>query len=199
MEEIEVAAFAFDPQQSLRLVNRAGEKLLAQPAERLLARDATSLGLAEFLIGETEQTIQRSFPGAVGRWAIRRSQFREGGVPHQLPVFSDLTRALREEELQAWQRLVRVLGHELNKSLAPIKSIAGSLETLVKRDPLPHDWREDTQRGLSIIATRSEGLSRFMGAYARLAKRPPPQLAAVDVGGGVPKVVGLGDGGIEQF
>ena len=101
---------------------------------------------------------------------FHRSTFREGGLPHQLLVVTDRRCALREEELLAWQRLVRVLGHELNNSLAPIKSIAGSLESLVKRDPLPSDWREDTSRGLSIIATRSEGLSRFMGAYARLAK-----------------------------
>jgi nitrogen fixation/metabolism regulation signal transduction histidine kinase len=191
MEEIEVAAFAFDPQQSLRLVNRAGEKLLAQPAERLLARDATSLGLAEFLIGEPEQTIQRSFPGGMGRWAIRRSQFREGGVPHQLLVLTDLTRALREEELQAWQRLVRVLGHELNNSLTPIKSIAQSLENLAKTEPLPDDWRDDMSRGLNVIASRSESLSRFMSSYARLAKLPPPKLGPVEVNSILRRATGI--------
>ncbi len=181
MEEIDVAAFAFDPQLSLRLVNKAGERLLASPAERLLARDAASLGLAEYLTGEPEQTIQRSFPGGTGRWGIRRSQFREGGVPHQLLVLSDLTRPLREEELQAWQRLVRVLGHELNNSLTPIKSIAHSLEALVKNDPLPADWTEDMSRGLNVIATRSESLSRFMSSYARLAKLPPPKFGPVEM------------------
>jgi nitrogen fixation/metabolism regulation signal transduction histidine kinase len=191
MEEIEVAAFAFDPQQTLRLVNRAGERLLAQPAERLLARDATSLGLAEFLVGEPEQTIQRSFPGATGRWGIRRSQFREGGVPHQLLVLTDLTRPLREEELQAWQRLVRVLGHELNNSLTPIKSIAQSLENLVKTDPRPEDWADDMSRGLNVIATRSESLSRFMSSYARLAKLPAPKFAPVEVNSLLRRVTSL--------
>ena len=182
MEEIDVAVFAFDGERRLRLVNRAGERLLKQPAERILAADAATLGLAEFLEGEPTRTVQRTFPSAAGRWAMTRSMFREGGLPHQLLVVSDLTRALREEELQAWQRLVRVLGHELNNSLAPIKSIAGSLESLVAREPLPDDWRDDARRGLSIIATRSEGLSRFLGAYALLAKLPPPRLASVQVG-----------------
>ncbi|MGA8027142.1 MAG: ATP-binding protein [Bryobacteraceae bacterium] len=191
MEEIEVAAFAFDPQQSLRLVNRAGERLLAQPAERLLARDATSLGLAEYLFGQSEQTVQRSFPGATGRWGIRRSQFREGGVPHQLLVLTDLTRPLREEELQAWQRLVRVLGHELNNSLTPIKSIAQSLEHLIKSDPRPDDWTEDMSRGLNVIATRSESLSRFMSSYARLAKLPPPKFGPVEVNALLRRVTSL--------
>lgn len=181
MEEMDVAAFAFDPQQALRLVNRAGERLLATPSERLLARDATSLGLAEYLVGDREQTVQRSFPGAAGRWGIRRSQFREGGVPHQLLVISDLTRPLREEELQAWQRLVRVLGHELNNSLTPIKSIAQSLEALVKVAPRPEDWEEDMGRGLNVIASRSESLSRFMSSYARLAKLPPPRFAPIEM------------------
>jgi signal transduction histidine kinase len=106
-------------------------------------------------------------------------------------VVSDLTRALREEELKAWQRLVRVLGHELNNSLAPIKSIAGSLETLIAREPLPSDWRDDARRGLSIIANRSEGLSRFLGAYALLAKLPPPQPALMDVGSWVRQAASL--------
>ena len=191
MEEIDVAIFAFDGDQHLKLVNRAGEKLLAQPSERIMNGNAAALGLAEFLGGDEAQSIQKTFPSGPGRWGIHRSTFREGGLPHQLLVVTDLTRALREEELQAWQRLVRVLGHEMNNSLAPIKSIAGSLESLVKRDPLPGDWRADTSRGLSIIATRSEGLSRFMGEYARLAKLPRPNLGAVDVGAWIRNVASL--------
>jgi nitrogen fixation/metabolism regulation signal transduction histidine kinase len=191
MEEIDVAIFAFDGDRKLKLVNRAGERLVAQPAERMMNAGAGSLGLGEFLEGAETQNLQRTFPSGSGRWGIHRATFREGGLPHQLLVVTDLTRALREEELQAWQRLVRVLGHELNNSLAPIKSIAGSLEMLVQHDPLPSDWREDTRRGLSIIATRSEGLSRFLGSYARLAKLPLPRLARIDVGTWIRQVASL--------
>ena len=106
---------------------------------------------------------------------MRRSTFREHGLPHELLVLTDLSRTLREEERNAWQRLVRVIGHEMNNSLAPIKSIAGSLESLIRRDPLPTDWHEDARSGLNVIATRAESLSRFMQAYARLARLPPPQ------------------------
>jgi len=189
MEEIDVAIFAFDEKRQLRLVNRAGERLLGQPAERMLEREAGELGLAEYLDDESVKTVQRVFPGGSGRWGITRSSFREGGLPHRLLVLTDLTRPLREEELQAWQRLVRVLGHELNNSLAPIKSIAGSLEAIAKRDPLPEDWREDMQGGLSVIAARSESLARFMGAYAKFAKLPRPALAPVRLQELVPRVV----------
>ncbi len=191
MEEIDVVVFAFDGQGRLKLVNRAGERLLNQPAERLLDRTADTLGLQDFLVDEPRQTVQRTFPGGAGRWGVNRSTFREGGLPHQLLVISDLTRPLREEELQAWQRLVRVLGHELNNSLTPIKSIAGSLESMVMRESLPEDWRDDMRRGLGIIASRSEALSRFMGAYARLAKLPRPRLEPLEVAPLIRRVVGL--------
>jgi signal transduction histidine kinase len=112
---------------------------------------------------------------------VRRTRIREKGLPLELLVVSDLTQALSEQELQAWQRLVRVLGHELNNSLTPIKSISGSLESILSRDPLPDDWRDDMLRGLNVITSRSESLSRFIGAYARLAKLPRPQLQPLAV------------------
>src|SRR5512134_1811921 len=191
MAEIDVAVFTFDEEQELKFVNRAGAQLLNQPGERLLGRRADEIGLADTLAGEAPRVINTAFPGGVGRWEIRRSLFRQGGRPHELLVLSDLSQPLREEERLAWQRLIRVIGHEMNNSLAPIKSIAGSLATIVERDPPPSDWREDVQRGLSVIASRSESLSRFMSAYARLAKLPPPKLAPLDVGAFVDRVVTL--------
>src|SRR5882724_8883237 len=148
MEEINIAIFAFDADKKLRLANHSAQMLLGKPAERILGRDATELTLA--------------FPGGTGRWGMRRSPFREGGRPHVLVVIADLSRTLREEELQAWQRLVRVLGHELNNSLAPIKSIAGSLSALLKSPRRAADWEDDMRGGLDIIGTRAESLGRFM-------------------------------------
>jgi PAS domain S-box-containing protein len=191
MAEIDVAVFTFDEEKQLKFVNRAGARLLGQPAERLLDREADEIGLNECLTGEAPRVINTAFPGGVGRWEIRRSNFRQGGRPHELLVLSDLSQPLREEERQAWQRLIRVIGHEMNNSLAPIKSIAGSLSSIIERDPAPADWRDDVQRGLGVIASRSESLSRFMNAYARLAKLPPPKLAPIEIGALVDRVVTL--------
>jgi nitrogen fixation/metabolism regulation signal transduction histidine kinase len=181
MREIDVAIFAFDEHRRLRLVNRAGERLLAAPPERLLGQTAADLNMHACLDGPPQLTLQSVFPGGAGRWGVRRTRIRERGLPLELVVISDLTQALSEQELQAWQRLVRVLGHELNNSLAPIKSIAGSLVGILRRDPLPDDWRDDMQRGLNVITSRSESLSRFIGAYARLAKLPRPQLQPLEI------------------
>jgi len=197
MEEIGVAVFAFDADERLQLVNRAGERLLAQPAERLRGLTASELGLGHFLQGEPrriERSLMLPSPGtsdAAGRWGISRSSFRQGGLPMELLVITDLRRALREEELQAWQRLVRVLGHEINNSLAPIKSIAESLEHLLGHEPPPPDWQEDVQSGLRVISGRAESLSRFTRAYATLAKLPKPKLRPVEVGAWVRRVAAM--------
>lgn len=178
MAEIDVAIFAFDSEQRLVLVNRYAERLLGRPSQDLLGRRAEELGLEPTLRGEVGiQDI--SFPGGAGRWEVRRTKFWQGGLPHELLVLTDVSQPLREQERQAWQRLIRVIGHELNNSLAPIKSIAGSLEGLVTRDRMPSDWRDDMQRGLAIIASRSDALSRFTAAYARLARLPQPHLQPV--------------------
>jgi len=191
MSEIDVAVFAFDDEDRLRLVNRAGERLLAQPSERLLGRTAEQVGLAECLVGESPRTMDVTFAGGSGRWEVRRGTFRQDGRPHTRLVLADVSKTLREEELQAWQRLVRVLSHEINNSLAPIKSITGSLTTLLERQPRPADADDDLRRGLSVIGGRSEALVRFMSAYARLARLPAPNKKPLDVGTWARRVAAL--------
>ncbi len=194
MAEIDVAVFAFDGEQRLQLVNRAGEKLLAQPSNRLLGRTSTELGLAACFSreeGEGPQTMQMVFPGGFGRWDIRHSTFREGGAQHQLLVLTDLSQTLREEERTAWQRLLRVLGHELNNSLAPIKSVAGSLADLLTLQPRPTDWGDDMHRGLEVISSRADSLARFIESYSKLARLPQPRFEPLNIGSLVKRVVSL--------
>jgi two-component system, NtrC family, nitrogen regulation sensor histidine kinase NtrY len=191
MVEIDVAVFTFDGSQRLRLVNRAGERLLGRSAEQLLGRHADDFDLLPYLEGPTPRIADATFPGGSGRWEVRRTTFRQEGRPHQLLVLADVSRPLRDEERQAWQRLIRVIGHEINNSLAPIKSIAGSLESILARDDPPPDWSDDMRRGLAVIAARSDSLSRFTTAYARLAKLPAPRLDSVPVAALVRRVAGM--------
>ena len=181
MASVEIAIFAFDDQRHLMLVNPAGERLLALRSNEALGRSALDLGLESCCDVETPATLKRAFPGGAGSFEVRRASFREGGKPHELLAISDLSRALREEERQAWQRLIRVLGHELNNSLAPIRSMAATLSGLVAREPLPDDWREDVQGALGIIGDRAESLTRFMASYTRLARLPPPNKGQVEL------------------
>ena len=181
MEEIDVAIFTFDGTHRLKLLNRAGERLLAQRGERLLGRTGAELGLEECLGGDPIRTVDTMFPGGAGRWQLRRTTFRQNGQPHQLVVLSDLSKALRDEERLAWQRIIRVLGHEINNSLAPIKSIAESLQALVDAPMRDAEAEEDVRQGLSVISNRAGSLSRFMTSYAILARLPGPRHNTVDV------------------
>ena len=194
MSEIDVAVFAFDGKQRLRLVNRSGEKLLAQPEIRLLGRTVDELGLAACYAqpnAGNSHTIPMVFPGGAGRWSVRWGTFREGGVAHQLLVLADLSQTLREEERVAWQRLLRVLGHELNNSLAPIKSVAGSLADLLRREDQGADWRDDMQRGLGVISSRADSLARFIESYSKVARLPQPKFEPVHIGDLVRRVARL--------
>jgi len=181
LEEIAVAVFAFDPEQTLRIVNRTGERLLGQPTQRLIGKTASELRLTDALTGVAPRTMEVSFPGGTGRWELRRSVVRQEGYPLQLIVLSDLSRALREEERQAWKRIIRVLSHEINNSLAPIKSISGSLQTMLGRNSLPEEIGDDVDRGLEVISSRAEALGRFMASYAKLARLPEPELVPTHV------------------
>jgi len=191
MSEIDVAVYAFDEERRLRLVNRAGARVLDQPPERLLGKTAEQLGLAESLRGETPRAVDMTLPGARGRWEVRRSAFRQDGRPHALLVLADLSKTLREEELKAWQRLVRVLSHEINNSLAPIKSLAGSLQAVLDRQPRQADADDDLRRGLNVIAGRADALVRFMSSYARLARLPTPRRQPLDVASWIRRIAAL--------
>ena len=179
-----------DRRRGLR-VRRRGRPAARQPVRRAAARSTRAAAARAARRGAgagrlfsrraRRRSSRRDFPGGAGRWEIRRSVFRQGGAPHRLLVLADVSRPLREEERQAWQRLIRVLGHELNNSLAPIQSIAGSLQKLSSEPEPPADWRADLRQGLSIIESRAEGLSRFTTAYAKLARLPPPRTAPVAV------------------
>jgi PAS domain S-box-containing protein len=189
MREIDVAVFAFDDDGVLRLVNRAGERLIGHPSDRAIGHSASSLGLADCLTGDSERAFEGQFVPGENRWQLRRTTFRQGGHPHQLVVLTDLSRALRDEERIAWQRLIRVLGHEINNSLAPIQSLSATLRDHVRRTPRASDWEEDLERGLEVIGGRSASLARFMASYTLLARMPAPTRSPVDVSTWIGRIV----------
>jgi PAS domain S-box-containing protein len=190
MEEIAVAVFAFDPAHQLLLVNKAGEQLVGGDSRDLVGQPASVLGFDEYLSGEPRRLIDRSFSGRRERYEVRRAMFYRDGRPHHLVVMTDLSQALREEEQAAWQRIVRVLSHEINNSLTPIKSIAHSLRRIIDRAP-EFQRSDEVLQGLSLIEERSGALGRFLRAYAQLARLPKPNPKGVVVADMVNRIVEL--------
>lgn len=175
IQEIDAAVFAFDPDRRLHLANPAALRLLDLPRAQSLSHYAAELNLDKALQSPPNAVIPHPLPDRPGRFTVRRGSYRVGGRPHELLILIDVSQTLRKEELMAWKRLLRVLGHELNNSMAPIRSLAESLQRVAAIDhPDPED-RADLREGLQIIQNRSESLSRFIGEYARMAKLPPPK------------------------
>lgn len=181
LAEIDVAVFAFDEGDRLRMMNRAAERLVGRTEEEAVGHSASELHLDHVLRGPAPRTVELTHRGGSGRWEVRRSVARQEGQRLELVTLSDLSRALREEEREAWKRLVRVLSHEINNSLAPIKSISASLIQLLDREPRPDDWEDDLGRGLRVVGGRADALGRFMASYARLARLPKPEVAPVEL------------------
>lgn len=185
------AVLVFDQESRLRLLNPAAQRLLQAERHQMFGCSAQELGLQGLLDGPSGQLVTHAFVGRSGRFEIRHAPLRTEGRSGRLLVINDVGRVLREEERQAWQRLLRVLGHEVNNSLAPIQSMAGTLASLALREPLPEDWREDVRGGLELIGHRAGALARFLSSYTRLARLPPPRLQTVDLATLVEKVVRL--------
>ena len=187
LEVMHAPLFAFDRNDLLQLVNNAGLKLLGLPHARCFGHTARELGL-EGLLAAPDQSIH-SFSAKTTRWLLRKAAFRQDGVPHTLLLLADVSLPLQEEEQIAWKRLIRVLGHELSNSLAPIKSIAGSL--LARVDAVDGDAAtvSDFRRGLGVVESRADVLHRFVQSYRLLAQLPPPQLRPVSIGPLLERVV----------
>jgi two-component system, NtrC family, nitrogen regulation sensor histidine kinase NtrY len=182
MTSMQSPVLAFDDAGYLRLLNPAAEAALHLQREGSLGRSAADLDLTTLLYAEDKSLYSNlnSGPSAAPasiRWSVRRTTFRLQGIPHTLLVLSDIAAALREEERVAWQRLIRVLSHEINNSLTPIKSIAGSLRTrLPGLSTTTTGINTDLHRGLAVIEERAAALNRFLQAYQQLTRLPAPQL-----------------------
>lgn len=181
MSSMQSPVLAFDPEGKLKLLNKAGERAFGLSVPTALNRSAETLKLTHLLNADDDDLL--SFDGGqqAARWVVKRSSFRLRGVPHSLLVLSDVSAALHEEERTAWKRLIRVLGHEINNSLTPIKSIASSLRGRFASLRTAAVDSSDFEGGLEVIENRAESLNRFLQAYRQLMGLPAPKLTPVSL------------------
>ncbi len=191
MAEVDVVVLAFSDTGKVRVANDAAARVLGKASSMILGREADTLGLSELLTGAAPRVVKSFASLDGGPWELRRGAFRLSGEPHTLVVLSDVSFALREQERDAWKRLIRVMGHEINNSLAPIQSISENLLAGLRRPGRAPDWEDDLASGLEVVARRAEALGRFMTGYATLARLPPPKLGHVSVEEWVSRVAKL--------
>lgn len=175
LRELDVAVLAFDRHGRLQLVNPAAETLLGCTQARAVGKTAAELGVEAWLGPEEESRSANEV--MQGPFALRRIPFRREGEPHELVVVTHLGGALRSEERQAWQRLLRVLSHEINNSLSPIITITSAHKKLIDEGRLDAATAPDVAEGLDVIGRRASSLRRFLGSFAQLTRLPPPTWA----------------------
>ncbi|HEY6249460.1 MAG TPA: ATP-binding protein [Candidatus Angelobacter sp.] len=181
MAEAGTIIFAFSPDNRLRIVNRAGALFLGKDEVDILNHTAAELGIEDLVNGPAWEVLSRADLGMEKRWIVRRGSFRQSGQPRKLIVLSEASEVLRAEERAAWQRLIRVLSHEINNSLAPIRSIARTLGRMASTTQLPMPLSEHLSHGLDVIHDRADSLNRFLQSYTRAAQIPLPKRQAVSV------------------
>ena len=199
LAEIDVAVLAFDHDDRIRLANRAAGALLKRFPHALVGLSATEIGLNRLLEGPPVSSESHAFPGHAGRWQVMREVFHEAGRPFRLLVITDLSQALREEERRAWRRLIRVIWHELNNSLAPIKSVIETSRDALAAGAPTQAEREELAQNLALVAERAESLRRFLSRYSELARLPEPTIANCDAAAILLQVAAVQPPGRVQF
>lgn len=172
VSEINVAIIVFDARDNIRLVNQLASALLQSPGEKLIGVHRSATPLGQLPVSDEPALIDFRFPGAEGRWQIRQHYYRHQGQASRILFIADLKQVLSDEEIAAWQRLIRVISHEVNNSLTPITSLCQTLTGILESSDHPGD--DDVRIGLSVIADRAKGLQDFISVYARLARLPEP-------------------------
>jgi two-component system nitrogen regulation sensor histidine kinase NtrY len=190
LRELDVAVLAFDRDRRLELLNPAAEALLDRSSAWAIGKTAAELGVEAWLHPE-EESGRPTYDALRGPFALRRISFRRDGEPHELVVVTHLGGALRSEERQAWQRLLRVLSHEINNSLSPIITVTGTLEKLTREGRLDPSTLPDVAEGLDVIGRRASSLQRFLGSFAQLSRLPPPTWAPLSAAGLLRRVAAL--------
>jgi len=199
LAEIDVAVFAFDSDDRIRLANRAAGALLRRHPDALVGLSATQIGFDSLLQGPRVSSESHTFPGRAGRWQVMREMVHEAGRPFRLLVVTDLSQALREEERRAWRRLIRVIWHELNNSLAPIKSVIETSRDALAAGSPDQAEREELAHNLALVAERAESLRRFLSRYSELARMPEPSVVDCNAATILRQVAAVQPAGRVQF
>lgn len=170
---------------SMVLVDESGHIVLGNLAARKLLGDGRRLEGRAFteILSAAPQPLRDAIDhGGDGIFAVgdednedifhlSRRGFRLNGRRHELVLLRQLTAELRRQEVQTWKKVIRVISHELNNSLAPIASLAHSSAEFLKRGQL-----ERLPIALATIEERARHLEGFIRDYARFAKLPAPRL-----------------------
>ena len=186
VQHIGVGLVAFDRQGEVSLINTAAKRLLrVSRLGNVSDLDRLHPGLAAALagLGPRRKTLVRlEEDGEVRQLACFATLFRTGEQEHRLVSLHDIQSELEEQEMESWQRLIRVLTHEIMNSITPIASLASTAEDLLQQEALDGEEVTDVRTAVHTIRRRSQGLLHFVDAYRGLTNLPAPEFQISRVG-----------------
>jgi len=191
IKQIKVAIIACDDNDKITMVNPETERLFSLSESKISHKTLAELKLSQLDSLKSNSIENLTIGSRTARWHIFKDGFREQGKQHTLYIFSDLDLLLSQQEQKAWKDLVRVLSHEINNSLAPIISLASTLDKLTNNSEIEDVDKEDIQSGLKIIQDRATSLKHFIQGYRVLTHMPAPQLQSVDIIPAIKQLVAL--------
>lgn len=179
MEQMDAMVFAINPDHRIEMQNGSARKLLFrnQPVDQPL--DWQASGLAVLRDVQQSGVVTLDAKELKGEFFLFKDRFISDNQEHDLYLLTRADRLLREKEREAWQNLLRVLGHEVNNSLTPIATFSRSMLRKLHNKP-GHETIETFEEGLTIIRERAESLSAFINSYSELSRLPAPQKTPVD-------------------
>lgn len=181
LENVNVAIFLFDDQQQLVMVNKEGASLLGQTQEKLLHKNIQELDLEFAYLAADTTTHEHAFPTKKGQWLVKHSTYRDAGVRHSILFLADISHNLKQEERTAWQRLIRILSHEINNAIAPLTTTTDSLKRLINKEAINEPLKSNLNEGLDIIDRRAHNLRRHVNSYSDISRLPNPIMMPMKV------------------
>ena len=187
VQHIGVGLVAFDRQGEVSLINNAAKRLLrVNRLGNISDLESRGPGLAQTLttLGPRRKALLRlEEDGEVRQLACFAALFRTGEEEHRLVSLHDIQSELEEQEMEAWQRLIRVLTHEIMNSITPIASLSATAEGLLQQETVAAEDVSDVRTAVHTIQRRSQGLLQFVDAYRDLTRVPAPDFQITPVSG----------------
>jgi nitrogen fixation/metabolism regulation signal transduction histidine kinase len=183
MQHVGVGLISFDNTGKVEFINNAAKKLLSIPfLNNISGLERVSPGLSEKIksIKSGEKvTIKIVDKNELIQLIVYATEFRLRNQNYTLVAMQNIQSELEENEMEAWQKLIRVLTHEIMNSITPISSLAGTVNTMIAKttentNAFDEETSDDIKNALSTIQKRSQGLINFVENYRSLTKIPKP-------------------------
>ena len=185
MQHVGVGLMSFDQDGKVDYINNAAKKLLKvnylTNLEQLNKIDPELVDNFLSLSPGTKKTIKLPDEDELVQLMIHSTEYKMRGQKYTLISLQNIHSELEEKEMEAWQKLIRVLTHEIMNSVTPISSLAGTVNTLLSNPEKTDDEMSDVKNALKTIQKRSEGLIHFVENYRNLTKIPKPNFETFSV------------------